>query len=606
MRRGTRPLLLLGVAALAAALAAALVSGRAESAQNGKGNNVLRNAVDIELGKKPRPERYIPLSSGALYPALAAESANSVGSGKGGSTGSSPGGTGTVGCFNKFVGGGVGLSNVRVNQDCSLRRQAEEVVAVNPTNEDNLIAGQNDSRVGFNACGYDFSFDGGRTWGDMVPPFYQYIMLNGLTADACSDPTVTFDADGNAYVAGILFQIFDFGSSLVVAKSNAGIGGAFYHTPADLSFQTSRTSPLGVVAEDFDPNIFHDKEFIVADAGTSSPKQNNVYVTWTRFDFDTGAGVGVHSPIYFSQSTDGGATWSNGIEIDGSSAAFCTDFSGSADPNACDQDQGSHPIVGPDGTVYVVFTNGNTPTLNQNQQLIVKCGPASDCSSAASWSVPVKVGDVRDSMPVGPVASTGCPAGRQCIPPNGYRVTSFTSATASVDAAGNVYVTWFDSRNLGASCNPDGAAATATPPCDTDVHYAFSTDGGSTWSSTKTITPAGSAQWQPWSAVTGDGTLFVGYYDRSYGTCETTGCNDITVAKIPNAASAGAIASFRRVTTASMPNLIVANNPLQAGFLGDYMWVATDSRNRAHVAWADTRGRGGTLPEEDIYYATVR
>ena len=71
-------------------------------------------------------------------------------------------------------------------------------------------------------------------------------------------------------------------------------------------------------------------------------------------------GVGGNSPIYFSQSTDGGATWSAGIEISGA-GAMCTAFSNEA--NACDQDQGSHPIVGPDGTIYVAFGNGNTPAL---------------------------------------------------------------------------------------------------------------------------------------------------------------------------------------------------------------------------------------------------
>jgi hypothetical protein len=50
-----------------------------------------------------------------------------------------------------------------------------------------------------------------------------------------------------------------------------------------------------------------------------------------------------------------------------------------------------------------------------------------------------------------------------------------------------------------------------------------------------------------------------------------------------------------------MPNLTPANNPVQAGFLGDYMWLAVDNRGRAHVVWADTRGLGGTV-EEDIYY----
>ncbi len=47
-----------------------------------------------------------------------------------------------------------------------------------------------------------------------------------------------------------------------------------------------------------------------------------------------------------------------------------------------------------------------------------------------------------------------------------------------------------------------------------------------------------------------------------------------------------------------------ANNPLEAGFLGDYMWIASDSTGRKHIVWADTRGLNGTV-EEDIYYATV-
>jgi hypothetical protein len=51
-----------------------------------------------------------------------------------------------------------------------------------------------------------------------------------------------------------------------------------------------------------------------------------------------------------------------------------------------------------------------------------------------------------------------------------------------------------------------------------------------------------------------------------------------------------------------MPNLVTANNPLEAGFLGDYMWVAVDGNGNPHVVWADTRGRNGTV-EEDIYYA---
>jgi hypothetical protein len=570
-------------------------------------NNILARALDIEMGRAQRGPHEQLLSSGVMYGLLEAtgELQNRAESTQGGSQMAAAFAVNsarfTQGCQNVFLGRGV--RNTRVNQDCSLRRQAEEVIVINPTNPNNLIAGQNDSRIGFNHCGYAWSFDGGKTWGDQVPPFWQFLMADGHTADACSDPTATFDADGNAYVAGVLFDINSAASAFVVAKSNAGIGGAFYHSPAASAFQEYSNSPLGVVASDNNPNVFHDKEFIVADANPGSPKVNNVYATWTRF-------TNVNSPIYFSQSTDGGATWSPGVEISGANGTICT--VGSVNPNACDQDQGSHPIVGADGTIYVAFGNANTPLLGINQVLFVSCPASADCTLASSWTAPTKVGDLIGTHPIGPDPATGCPFGRQCLPPNGYRVPEFTSISISADEDSNLYVVWADTRNIGANCDFDGgalgSAATATPPCNNDVFYASSTDGGATWSATFNIAPAASfgptAQWQPWSAVTSDGkVLWAAYYDRSYGNCESTGCNDITLAKIKNPASGSPTVTYTRLTTGSMPNLIPANNPVQAGFLGDYMWVTVDEDGRAHVVWADTRGLGGTV-EEDIYYAT--
>jgi len=598
---------LLLVGALVAICAAGAALHPSKATGQFVGNAVLDHAVKVEQGLEA-PNRFeAPVSGGTVAAAMEAtgllekRAAKVEGAAKGDPISSQH----TQGCQNKFSGGGVGGGNVRVNQDCSLRRQAEEVVVVNPTNPKNLIAGQNDSRIGFNHCGYDWSFDGGKTWGDQIPPFWQFIGGDGHTFDACSDPTATFDSKGNAYVGGVLFDIASAASAFVVAKSNDPIGGAFYHSPDPAGgFQTYRDLPLGVVASDNDPNVFNDKEFIVADSTASSPKADNVYATWTRFDFDTGAGVDAHSPIYFSQSTDGGATWSPGIEISGANAAACTFASGEANPNACDQDQGSDPIVGPDGTIYVSFFNGNTPTLGVNQHMIVKCPANKDCSVQANWSAPVKITNDIGIQPIGPDPTTGCPAGRQCLPPNGYRVQDETFGSISIDSSGRLFHVFSDARHLGANCNPLGSAATATPPCDTDVYYSYSTNGGATWSAIRQLTPAGSAQWQPWGAVTPDGKkLFVGYYDRSYGSCETTGCNDITMATVSNPATASPTVGHTRITTASMPNLVVANNPIQAGFLGDYMWVSTDAKGNPYVVWADTRGLGGTV-EEDIYLAT--
>ncbi len=74
----------------------------------------------------------------------------------------------TLGCAKR------GGKNVRVNQDCSFRRQAEEEITYNPADPKNLIAGQNDSRVGYNQCGIDWSTDNGNHWGDLLPPFRQH------------------------------------------------------------------------------------------------------------------------------------------------------------------------------------------------------------------------------------------------------------------------------------------------------------------------------------------------------------------------------------------------------------------------------------------------
>jgi hypothetical protein len=609
MKRSIR-LTAVALVAVAGVLAVVLAASGGTPGTGTK-NKVLANAIAIDLGAaKPLPHRA-QVSGGVVTAALdfmGILDARAHGAkGSAGPAGTAPvSRANTQGCQNVFHSS-VTSANVRVNQDCSLRRQAEETIVADPNHPRHLIAGQNDSRLGFNKCGYDWSFDGGQTWGDQVPPFYQFVLGDGHTADACSDPTATFDSQGNAYIAGILFDVASPATAVVVAKSNADAGGTFYHTPVSGPFQEYSDTPLGVVASDTDPNISNDKELMAADSHASSPKADNVYVTWTRFNFATGAGVGGDSPIYFSQSTDGGATWSPGIEISGSNSAFCTDFSGESDPNACDQDQGSDPIVGKDGTVYVAFGNGNTPEPGVNQHLMVKCPATADCSDPASWTAPSKIGDDFGFQPIGPDPVTGCPAGRQCLPPNGYRMDDFTEGSIAVDDTGTLYAAWADGRNIQANCNPLGPAATATPPCDNDVFYAYSTDGGATWSSTVDLTPASeigpSAQWQPWSAVSPDGSkYYVGYYDRSYSNCESTGCNDITLATIANAATGSPTIKYQRITTRSMPNLVVANDPVEAGFLGDYMWVASDAQGKPLITWADTRGLRGAV-EEDIYAA---
>lgn len=588
-------LLASGAAAAAVVCGNLLFAGDAGSGGSVPANPILARELAFYQGAQTPEKWQMPVSAGVMYAVLEASGELAKRADAAGVRTQGLSRARTQGCQNRFTSPDTPV-NIRVNQDCSLRRQAEEVVVVNPNDPQHLVAGQNDSRVGFNHCGYDWSFNHGRTWGDQVPPFWQHILPDGHTSDACSDPTASFDADGNVYAGSVLFDLNSDASGIFVTKSNAAIGGAFYHTPQAGPFQEYIDEPVGVVAEDAG-GFFHDKELLVADWQPASPKQNNVYMTWTRF-------AASNSPIVFSQSTDGGATWTETIEISGS-ADFCD--------GPCDQDQGSHPTVGVDGTVYVSFGNGNTPGV-EGQVLFVSCPPDSDCSQQASWEGPTRVGELVGTHPIGNAGNPGgCPTGRRCLPPNGYRVPEVTSISNSSDSHGNIYVVWSDFRkgdDPGSTCGPNMQWTQARPPCNNDVLYAYSADGGETWSDTRNITPESSfgqtAQWQPWSDVTvRGGRLMAAFYDRNYGNCEFDGCNDITLAVVKDPRADSPTYTYKRITSSSMPNLNLANNPVQAGFLGDYMWIDVSNHNVSHIVWADTRPHIGEAPEEDIYYATV-
>jgi hypothetical protein len=519
--------------------------------------------------------------------------------------------TGSSGCPNVYSAPGF-PNNVRANQECGLRTQAEEWVRVNPADSNNVVVTQNDRRTGFNETGVSWSIDNAAHFGDYGAPV-EFATCGGTFGphDGLSDPAHEFDTAGNMYYTAIGFERFTGNmNGVYVWKSNAVHKGSFLHSPSPGPFQEFSASPR-VVTEECDPNtpIFNDKEFMAVDSHPASPFVNNVYITWTRFDFHCGGGSSFcEAPIFFSRSTNGGVTWSAIKEISGNNPDICqfgNAFDPSNDPNDCNFDQGSDPIVGPDGTIYVTFNNCNTPTL-VCQQLFVK---SSD--GGTTWTQPVKVADDVATQPYNLTApfdpATGCPFFRQCLSPNGYRLNDFP-AIGIDDASGKLAVFWTDFRN-GGPCATDPGTGLPVEPCanhNNDAFVSVSQDGGATWGPTRLVSkgpgpgsqPA--AQWQPWGDVGESGSLFMAYYDRQFGGCDSSGCNDITLAKSKNN---GASWTYRRITTSSMPNLTPSNNPFEQGFLGDYMSIQA-ANNRVYMTWADTRGLAGTI-DEDIYYATV-
>ena len=538
----------------------------------------------------------------------------------------------TIGCSNRNSDG-----NVRVNQDCTYRRQAEEKIVYNPANPNNLIAGQNDSRVGFNQCSIAWSLDNGQHWGDLLPPFRQKInnpaaevatpadpnrhtILGGPgtfhTYDAGSDPAPAFDSQGRGFFTCVAFDVFSDAGLLYATQSPSSAQGSFF-------FNIDTLGRHFVVDEENSPHIVLDKPFIAADTFKSSRNVDNVYATWTVFDLSCAPG-GISycsSPIFGSVSTDHGLTWSTPEEISGSSTTLCffgNLFDPHRSPSACDFDQGSDPIAQPNGDLVVIFNNGNTAANNPNaQQLGVVCHPTGsspDGTAHLNCASPVKVGD--DIVVDEPL----CDFGRgpeECIPGAFVRTNDFPRIAVN-PVNGHLFAAWQDYRNR-----------------EFDIQLATSTNGGNTWSTSATVNPdSGLDHYFAADAVdssTGSDRVGVSYYrtervdnesaspPAGFAPCPgviplftnpvtpTPPCQDGVGAKNSDYVLAGGTGVNTPFNFTAVSPVFPPPDGNQAGFNGDYSGLIVTGD--AHPIWSDTRNTNpfplnGSLHDEDIF--TVR
>jgi hypothetical protein len=552
--------------------------------------------------------------------------------------------SGTLGCSRRDRGQGsghnTGGTNVRVNQDCSFRRQAEEEITYNPTDWKNLVAGQNDSRVGFNQCGIDWSLDNGLRWGDLLPPFRQRLndpedmgpnefnpndnTIAGdpgtfHTYDAGSDPAVAVDSSGRAYFSCVVFDVLSNASGLYVTQSPPGADGAFFFnvpSPPDKRF---------MVVEDNSPIVFHDKNFIAADIYKSSPNRDNVYVTWTVFKFGASCRGGTpdapafcESPIFGSMSTDHGITWSTPEEISGISPTLCSFgnfFDPSANANACNNDQGSDPVVLPNGDLEVIFNNANTAAGNPNwQQLGVHCHPGGSSTAGTAHlncAAPAKVGD--DVI----VNEPTCDFGRgpeECIPGAFIRTNDFPRIVTENTQNNHLYAVWQDYRNG-----------------EFDIQLSVSTDGGLHWAPAGTVNPdTGLDHYFPAVDQTpaGDDRVGVGFYRTERVPGESGGgvfapCDEDgqppegadSCAGVQKGNSDYVVAGGRGATVPYDFTVVSPAFPppdgIQAGFNGDYSGLTINKAHDAHPVWSDTRNAdpytpaNGVVHDEDIFSDNV-
>jgi len=391
------------------------------------------------------------------------------------------------------------------------RPQNETTIALDPLQPLNLVAGTNDYRNGDTDAGLALSFDGGLTWSAST-----LASLNGASAKYSTqgDPSLAAYPGGTFYYAYIDFNRNDDQNRLCVARSTDG--GATW-------------PQVGVVIDHSGggSHDFEDKELLAVDT-TGGAFDGNVYVAWTRFP------ASAPNRVMFSRSTDGGTTYSSPAQI--------SDF---ADGGY----QGTSPVVGPNGTVYVAFYHFGTVQIDKSTD------------GGATFGADVTVAPINDiSSP---------------IPGSAFRTFSFPNLAVDRSGTatdGNLYVVWADESG---------------PTGDPDILFTRSLDGGASWSTPIRVSDDTNAAYQfmPAIAVSPDGTITVSFSDER--AAPGTGFYDVYITQSFDGGQ-----TFRRNARINREPSDSSMDGFSGTFIGDYTGIAASNTLFAPY-WTDCRPSNG-------------
>lgn len=488
---------------------------------------------------------------------------------------------------------------VTVNQDTAAAPQNEPAVAVAPNNPDRVVVGMNDyvsrtwsctldgtpcSALGDGYSGTYYSNDGGATWcctptdpshlGTEIPGVER---LTGGIYDAGGDPSLAFNSQGMVFYAGLGFDRTAPPNTVAVNVGTFDGSGALSWS------QPTFINPLTA------PSILNDKPWIGVDSHVGSPFQDRVYVSWTRFVFNAHTGAYVQSPIAFVYSSDNGATFSQPQLISGNVL----------------YGQGSHIVVGADGTVYV-FWDGSTRLAQLDSIYMV-----ASHDGGVTWSKPVAVSPLVDIAV--PFATA-------------FRDNSFPAADISSD--GTLVVAWANEQPNDQSAYVADASCFSNTyaHCHSTIAYSTSTDGGMTWSTpalafptldAATQTPDGYPVTQPGGgtlnapthrvdmvfpavAAGPDGVVYISTYAADvispWQTCASGPAPpvgritcDVLGKYINNSRLDYVVTDLKTdVTQTVSTHPINTRNGFGGGFFGDYTDLTVGSDGTFHAVWCDS------------------
>jgi hypothetical protein len=400
----------------------------------------------------------------------------------------------------------------------------EPSVAINPRNPQQVVvAYQSGARIAY-------SRDAGRNWrtaSGTMPPNYA----------VSGDVSVAYNNSGHAFLCYIAFD--KLGTEEYWAH-NASRNGIFVRRSLD-GGETWQQPAVPVIEHSTEPGIpFEDKPYIVAD-NTNGPYAGNLYVGWTQFTL-------TQSLILLSRSENGGMTWSKPVRIS-TEAGLPRDDNGDV--------EGFSGVVGPDGTLYVVWADGTHVVFTSSRDGGRTFAPSRGVIPIAPPYFHITDVDRTDGFPV------------ISIDPHGG------------DGAGLLFLTWSDYRNG-----------------DVDVFCSTSADRGRNWTQPVRVNSDpihnGADQFFQWLAVDPlTGAVNLIFYDRR---------DD------PDNSKAVVVLAQSTDHGRTFHNYLWMNKPFDPNndFIGDYTGIAAFG-GRVYGVWTEERpASGGRKADSPLHNTVVR
>ncbi len=353
-------------------------------------------------------------------------------------------------------------------------------LAVDPKDPDHIVIVLMD--YNFPGITSYVSIDGGATWDG---PFQPKISREARTG--VGDPVVVFDKEGNLYAAQMSLDVKYFwlegvtGTALVFnIEVNRSEDGGYTWT------DTVTAAPGGVLVRIF-PSAgekvrgevevtLNDKPWITVGPNPEDPDKEIIYLTYTRFkerwklawmdEIPVLQLVEESTAIQLVYSEDGGLTWSQPVRVSPRVVHW-----GEATRRVV---QGSQPVVGPDGTLYVAWFDSTDDDVWEGQAQI---WVASSNDGGRTFSSPHLAATFLEN-------------------PFSSRVTSFrfwgtSFPQMAIGPEGEIYIAY-------TSPPPDN------PQDEGDVFIVRSFDGGKTWERRVRVNDDKSGRMQFFPSVTVD------------------------------------------------------------------------------------------------------